>query len=146
MGAVNDQYPEHIPVLRDAFIQALFTDPDGYYVDCTFGRGGHSRELFSLLSEKGRLLAIDRDPESIAEGERLAQEDSRFSIVHSDFACLGEELDERGWLQVTGIGFDLGVSSPQVDNAQRGFSFQKDGPLDMRMDTSAGQPLSQLLS
>ena len=141
----DKSYAEHVPVLRDAFINALLTDPDGYYVDCTFGRGGHSRELLAKLSENGRLLAIDRDPEAIAEGERLAEEDGRFSIVHSDFARLGETLDEKGWHQVTGIGFDLGVSSPQVDNAERGFSFQKSGPLDMRMDSSAGQPLSQML-
>jgi len=141
----DKQYAEHTPVLRDAFIEALFTDPEGYYVDCTFGRGGHSRELLARLSENGRLLAIDRDPEAIAEGERLAEEDVRFSIIHADFARLGKALDDKGWHQVTGIGFDLGVSSPQVDNAERGFSFQKDGPLDMRMDSSAGQPLSQML-
>lgn len=141
----DKRYAEHIPVLRDAFIDALFSDADGCYVDCTFGRGGHSRELLARLSEKGQLLAIDRDPEAIAEGERLAAEDARFSIVHSDFARLGDTLDAMGWSQVSGIGFDLGVSSPQVDNAERGFSFQKDGPLDMRMDSSSGQPLSRLL-
>ena len=144
MGEIN-QYPEHIPVLRDAFVEAIVTDPDGSYVDCTFGRGGHSRELLARLSEKGRLLAFDRDPEAVAEGERLARQDSRFAIAHADFAQLGEILDERGWSQVNGIGFDLGVSSPQVDNAERGFSFQKNGPLDMRMDVDSGKPLSQLL-
>jgi len=141
----DHDYPEHIPVLRDAFIEALFTDPDGFYVDCTFGRGGHSRELLARLSEKGRLLAFDRDPEAIAEGEKLAQQDARFSIVHADFAQLGGILDERGLLQVTGVGFDLGVSSPQVDNAERGFSFKNAGPLDMRMDLNSGKPLSQML-
>jgi len=141
----DKRYAEHIPVLRDAFIEALFTDPDGDYVDCTFGRGGHSRELLARLSAKGRLLAIDRDPEAIAEGERLAEEDSRFCIVHADFARLGETLDAKGWSEVSGIGFDLGVSSPQVDSAERGFSFQKDGPLDMRMDSSSGLPLSRML-
>ena len=141
----TEQYPEHIPVLRDAFIEALITDPDGQYVDCTFGRGGHSRELLARLSEKGRLLAFDRDPEAVAAGESLAQQDTRFAIVHADFAQLGDILDERGWHQVSGIGFDLGVSSPQVDNAERGFSFQQDGPLDMRMDLNSGQPLSQKL-
>ncbi|ATX82696.1 16S rRNA (cytosine1402-N4)-methyltransferase [Mariprofundus ferrinatatus] len=142
----DNRYAEHIPVLRDDFIEALFTDPDGCYVDCTFGRGGHSRELLARLSEKGRLLAIDRDLEAVAEGERLAAEDARFTIVHADFASLGETLDELGWLQVSGIGFDLGVSSPQVDSAERGFSFQKSGPLDMRMDLSSGQPLSVKLA
>ncbi|PIP03143.1 MAG: 16S rRNA (cytosine(1402)-N(4))-methyltransferase RsmH [Zetaproteobacteria bacterium CG12_big_fil_rev_8_21_14_0_65_54_13] len=141
----HNAYAEHVPVLRDEFVEAIFSDPDGRYVDCTFGRGGHSRELLSRLSENGRLLALDRDPEAIAAGEILAQQDSRFTIVHTDFAKLGETLDSRDWLQVTGIGFDLGVSSPQVDQAQRGFSFRQDGPLDMRMDTSSGQPLSRML-
>lgn len=114
-------------------------------MDCTFGRGGHSRQLLAGLSGRGRLLALDRDPEAVSEGERLAAEDSRFSIVHSGFIRLGEVLDDLGWKQVSGIGFDLGVSSPQVDNAERGFSFQRPGPLDMRMDSSSGQPLSQML-
>jgi len=141
----NEQYPDHIPVLRDAFIDAMLSDPDGYYVDCTFGRGGHSRALLERLSAKGRLLAFDRDPEAVAAGEKLAGEDARFSIRYSDFAQLGDGLEREGWNQVTGIGFDLGVSSPQVDNAARGFSFRHDGPLDMRMDTESGQPLSQML-
>jgi 16S rRNA (cytosine1402-N4)-methyltransferase len=141
----NEPYPEHIPVLRDAFIDAIFSDPDGHYIDCTFGRGGHSRALLARLSDKGRLLALDRDPEAVAAGEKLAHEDSRFSIRHSDFAQLDTSLESEGWSQVTGIGFDLGVSSPQVDNAARGFSFRHDGPLDMRMDTASGQPLSRML-
>jgi len=141
-----DHYPEHIPVLRDAFVDALFSDPDGCYVDCTFGRGGHSRALLARLSDKGRLLAIDRDPEAVAAGEALAKEDARFTIRHSDFAQLENSLANEGWEQVTGIGFDLGVSSPQVDNAARGFSFRQDGPLDMRMDTASGLPLSSMLA
>jgi len=145
VGAV-EQYPEHIPVLRDAFVDAMFSDPDGCYVDCTFGRGGHSRALLARLSNKGRLLAFDRDPEAIAAGKRLAREDSRFSILHSDFARIEAGLESEGWQQVSGIGFDLGVSSPQVDNAARGFSFRQDGPLDMRMDPENGQPLSQMLA
>ncbi len=141
----NALYPEHIPVLRDAFIDAILSDPEGHYVDCTFGRGGHSRALLARLSDKGRLLALDRDPEAVAAGEALAHEDARFSIRHSDFAQLDQTLESEGWSQVTGIGFDLGVSSPQVDNAARGFSFRHDGPLDMRMDTASGQPLGQML-
>ncbi len=140
------QYPGHIPVLRDVFVDALFSDPDGCYVDCTFGRGGHSQALLERLSENGRLLALDRDPEAVAAGEVLAQRDVRFTIRHCDFAQLGEALEREGWDQVTGIGFDLGVSSPQVDNAARGFSFRSDGPLDMRMDTEHGEPLSALLA
>ncbi|MBL4774660.1 MAG: 16S rRNA (cytosine(1402)-N(4))-methyltransferase RsmH [Mariprofundus sp.] len=138
-------YPEHIPVLREAFIDAIFSDPDGCYIDCTFGRGGHSRALLERLSSRGRLLALDRDPEAVAAGKELARKDSRFSIRHSDFAQLGAALAEQAWHTVNGIGFDLGVSSPQVDHAQRGFSFRHDGPLDMRMDTDNGQPLSRML-
>ncbi|MDQ6959891.1 MAG: 16S rRNA (cytosine(1402)-N(4))-methyltransferase RsmH, partial [Mariprofundaceae bacterium] len=143
--APNAQYPEHIPVLRDAFIDAILSDPDGRYIDCTFGRGGHSRAWLARLSSKGRLLAFDRDSEAVAAGKTLAKEDARFTICHCDFAQLGERLAREGWNQVTGIGFDLGVSSPQVDNAARGFSFRQDGPLDMRMDIEHGQPLSQML-
>jgi len=142
---IRSQYPDHIPVLRDAFVNAVLSDPDGCYVDCTFGRGGHSRALLARLSDKGRLLGFDRDSEAVAAGEKLADEDARFSICHSDFAQLGDRLEDEGWDQVTGIGFDLGVSSPQVDNAARGFSFRHDGPLDMRMDTESGQPLGQML-
>ena len=145
MACDVDAYPDHIPVLRDAFVDAWFTVPDGRYVDCTFGRGGHSRALLSLLSDKGRLLALDRDPEAVAAGERLAKEDSRFSIMHCDFGHLETALEDMGWQQVNGIGFDLGVSSPQVDDAGRGFSFQKDGPLDMRMDPGNGLPLARML-
>jgi len=144
--ATDTQVFDHIPVLRNAFVDAMFSDPDGRYVDCTFGRGGHSRALLDRLSDKGRLLAFDRDPEAVAAGKRLAEEDARFTICHSDFAQLGSRLESEGWNQVTGIGFDLGVSSPQVDNAARGFSFRHDGPLDMRMDTDSGQPLSQMLA
>ena len=141
----SQQQAEHIPVLRNAFVDAIFSDPDGCYVDCTFGRGGHSRDLLARLSEKGRLLAIDRDPEAVAAGEALAHEDARFEIRHCDFAQLAQVLENEGWHQVSGIGFDLGVSSPQVDNAARGFSFRQSGPLDMRMDTEHGQPLSRML-
>jgi len=142
---ITAQYPEHIPVLRHAFIDAIFSDPDGTYIDCTFGRGGHSRILLERLSDKGRLIAFDRDPEAIAEGRKLEQQDVRFTIFHSDFAQLGAILENEECDKVIGIGFDLGVSSPQVDNAERGFSFRHDGPLDMRMDTESGQPLSRML-
>jgi len=141
----STQYPEHIPVLRDAFIDAMLSDPDGHYVDCTFGRGGHSRALLARLSSRGRLLALDRDSDAIAAGRELEQQDMRFTICHSDFAQLSAALEQEAWDKVSGIGFDLGVSSPQVDNAERGFSFRYDGPLDMRMDTENGQPLSYML-
>ncbi len=141
-----DIYPEHIPVLRDAFADALLVDPDGLYVDCTFGRGGHSRALLKRLSPRGRLLALDRDPQAIAEGRRLEAEDERFTVLRCDFGHLDEAFDRMGWTLVNGIGFDLGVSSPQVDDASRGFSFQKDGPLDMRMDPESGLPLERMLA
>ena len=122
-------------------MDGLCTVNDGRYVDATFGRGGHARALLSRLSEKGRLLGLDRDPQAIVEGARLAAEDARFSIQHRPFADLGAALDEMGWGGVNGIGFDLGVSSPQLDDASRGFAFGKDGPLDMRMDASSGATL-----
>jgi len=135
----------HIPVLLDAFVGALCINPDGRYVDATFGRGGHAKALLARLSGKGRILALDRDPQAVAEGKRLAAADSRFYIRHRPFADLGMALDDMGWDRVHGIGFDLGVSSPQLDHASRGFSFSKDGPLDMRMDTGNGKTLAQLL-
>jgi len=140
-----DRALAHIPVLQDRFAASIVSDPDGLYVDCTFGRGGHSRSMLARLSERGRLLGLDRDPEAVAEGERLSIEDARFTMAHADFARLEEVLDRMGWGEVNGIGFDLGISSPQVDDPRRGFSFQQAGPLDMRMDPSAGQPLSRLL-
>ncbi|MFQ5581222.1 MAG: 16S rRNA (cytosine(1402)-N(4))-methyltransferase RsmH [Mariprofundaceae bacterium] len=135
----------HIPVLLHEFTDALCIDPDGYYVDATFGRGGHARALLERLSPNGRILALDRDPEAVAAGQALARQDARFCIEHADFASLETALEHQEWQHVTGIGFDLGISSPQVDDAGRGFSFQHDGPLDMRMNPKTGQPLSRLL-
>ncbi len=143
-----DTYVEvhtHTPVLLDAFVGALCTDPDGCYVDATFGRGGHAQGLLARLSGKGRLLALDRDTQAIVEGERLAAADARFCIRHRPFADLDMALDDAEWDTVHGVGFDLGVSSPQLDHADRGFSFRKDGPLDMRMDVSGGETLAQCL-
>ncbi len=135
----------HAPVLLTPFIDALCTSPDGRYVDATFGRGGHARALLEKLSPSGRLLALDRDPDAVREGQRLAAQDERFCVRHCAFAELDAALDETGWDKVHGIGFDLGVSSPQLDDAERGFSFSRDGPLDMRMDTGHGQPLCERL-
>ncbi|MDQ6957017.1 MAG: 16S rRNA (cytosine(1402)-N(4))-methyltransferase RsmH, partial [Mariprofundaceae bacterium] len=136
---------EHTPVLASSFIDALLTDPDGHYVDATFGRGGHARMLLERLSDKGHLLALDRDPQAIKTANTLAKEDSRFQIIHSDFAGLQDAISKAGEPNICGIGFDLGVSSPQLDQAERGFSFQHDGPLDMRMNPDAGQPVSERL-
>ena len=126
---------EHTTVLLHEAIDALVTDPDGFYVDGTFGRGGHTAELLSRLSSKGRVLAIDKDPQAIEAGRQRFADDSRLTIVHGSFADMGEWVEGRA---ITGVLVDLGVSSPQLDQAERGFSFMRDGPLDMRMDTSSG--------
>ncbi len=126
-------------------MDALCINPGGRYVDATFGRGGHARALLSRLSAAGRLLGLDRDPQAVAEGERLAAKDKRFRILHRPFADLDAVLDETGWKDADGIGFDLGVSSPQLDDPRRGFSFTGDGPLDMRMDAGSGKTLAQRL-
>ena len=135
----------HAPVLCKPFVDLLCRNRDGRYVDATFGRGGHSRRILERLSAHGRLLGLDRDPEAIREGERLAAQDERFCIRHCAFADLDAALAALDWGEVDGIGFDLGVSSPQLDDAKRGFSFSHDGPLDMRMDASLGQPLAERL-
>ena len=136
----------HISVLLDEAITGLAINPDGIYIDCTFGRGGHSGLILSQLSDNGQLIAIDRDPTAIKAAEKFA-EDSRFSIEHYGFAeleAIAEKLDLKG--KIDGVLMDLGVSSPQLDEAERGFSFMKDGPLDMRMDTSKGQTAAQWLA
>lgn len=128
----------HISVLLEECMDGLAIDPDGLYVDATFGRGGHSGRILEQLSEHGRLIAFDRDPQAIAAAERFA-DDPRFSIIHQPFSELENELTARGLAgQVNGVLMDLGVSSPQLDDASRGFSFLRDGPLDMRMDTTRG--------
>ncbi|WP_251358015.1 16S rRNA (cytosine(1402)-N(4))-methyltransferase RsmH [Kangiella sp. TOML190] len=112
---------------------------DGIFIDCTFGRGGHSKELLSRLSDSAQLLAFDKDPQAIKVAQQLAQQDPRFSIVHESFSQLEQEVKERGWVgEISGVLMDLGVSSPQLDQAERGFSFMQDGPLDMRMNSSQG--------
>ena len=136
----------HITVLLHEAIDALAIKPDGCYVDGTFGRGGHSRLILQSLNEDGRLIGIDKDPLAIAAGEALRKEDGRFEIAHGSFADLPDVLLARGVQAVDGILLDLGVSSPQLDDAGRGFSFQKDGPLDMRMDTSAGESAAQWIN
>jgi 16S rRNA (cytosine1402-N4)-methyltransferase len=131
---------EHIPVLVDAVLEALAPAADGFYVDATFGRGGHTARLLQALGREGSVLALDRDPEAIAFGRTRFKDEMRLEIVHAAFAGLRQVVREhaRG-RPVRGVLFDLGVSSPQLDEAARGFSFQGDGPLDMRMDTSCGE-------
>ena len=125
----------HKPVLFDEVIKGLAIRPDGIYVDGTFGRGGHSFGLLQRLGISGRLMAMDKDPEAVAIGNEDPFCDSRFSIVHDTFGNLGKAVKNRGWHgKVNGILLDLGVSSSQLDDAKRGFSFKKDGPLDMRMN------------
>ncbi|NLR75054.1 16S rRNA (cytosine(1402)-N(4))-methyltransferase RsmH [Leeia aquatica] len=126
----------HVTVLLEEAVTALSVHPDGIYVDGTFGRGGHSRRILQQLGPQGRLIALDRDPQAIAAAASI--DDPRFTIVHTAFAELADVLAQQGIAQVDGILLDLGVSSPQLDEAERGFSFRFDAPLDMRMDNSRG--------
>ena len=131
---------QHTTVLLNEAIEALITRPDATYVDATFGRGGHSRLLLSKLGPRGRLIAFDKDPEAIAEASRI--QDPRFSIRHEGFRAIAEMPPAS----VAGVLMDLGVSSPQIDNPARGFSFRGDGPLDMRMDPTRGQSVAEWLA
>jgi len=129
----------HTSVLLSESLDALNIKTSGVYLDGTFGRGGHSSELLKLLSADARLVAVDRDATAIDYGKTLLEGDDRVEFVHSDFARLQEEVELQGMpKKYDGILFDLGVSSPQLDEADRGFSFMRDGPLDMRMDSSKG--------
>ena len=132
-----EQTFSHVTVMLHEAVDALAIKPDGIYVDGTFGRGGHSRLILSKLGPNGRLLAIDRDPLAIAEAQRI--DDPRFEMIPGAFSGLVGYLAERDLVgKIDGLLLDLGVSSPQLDDAERGFSFQKDGPLDMRMDPTSG--------
>ncbi|MEY4317300.1 MAG: hypothetical protein RI902_1108 [Pseudomonadota bacterium] len=131
---------QHTTVLLSEAVDALDIQPDGTYVDATFGRGGHTRLVLSKLSSHGRLIAFDKDPEAIQAAQQI--DDPRFSIRHQGFA----DLDELPAASVDGVLMDLGVSSPQIDNPARGFSFRFEGPLDMRMDTTRGQSVAEWLA
>lgn len=134
----------HITVLLDEAVEALAVRADGCYLDGTFGRGGHSRLILEQLGADGHLLGFDKDPLAIATGQALAAEDGRFVVVQRSFAELGDELARRDLHgKVSGILLDLGVSSPQLDDAERGFSFMHDGPLDMRMNPAEGISAAQ---
>jgi 16S rRNA (cytosine1402-N4)-methyltransferase len=138
----------HRSVLLDQAVDFLVVQPEGRFIDGTFGRGGHSRLILERLAAGGRLLGIDKDPEAVRFGEALAAEDGRFVIYHESFAGMENAALAQGWEpgSLHGVLLDLGVSSPQLDDPQRGFSFMSDGPLDMRMDTSRGPSAAEWLN
>ncbi|NCF20090.1 MAG: 16S rRNA (cytosine(1402)-N(4))-methyltransferase RsmH [Haliea sp.] len=136
----------HQTVLLREAVDALVTNPAGFYVDGTFGRGGHSRQILSRLDARGRVLGVDKDPLACETAQALAEGDARFEFYHGSFAQLPRQLRRMGIDAVDGILLDLGVSSPQLDDGERGFSFLQDGPLDMRMDSSAGETAAEWLS
>lgn len=134
----------HVTVLLHEAVEALAIKPDGIYVDGTFGRGGHSRLILSRLGEQGRLIAFDKDPVAVLSGETI--KDKRFCIRHGGFSKMQRMLQEMGMTKIDGVLLDLGVSSPQLEEVSRGFSFRSGGPLDMRMDTSSGQTAAEWLA
>ena len=134
----------HQSVLLQQAVDALVTDRDGIYIDGTFGRGGHSREILKHLNDAGTLLVVDKDPEAISVAEQLEQQDPRVNVAHCSFAEIADLAGTKGVAGVvSGVLLDLGVSSPQLDDAERGFSFSKDGPLDMRMNNAEGITAAQ---
>ena len=139
---------QHLSVLLPEAVDALVTDADGLYVDGTFGRGGHARAILERLSAQGRLIASDRDPAAIASAgaDAAFAADPRFTIEHTAFSTMVATLAARGIAHVSGVLLDLGVSSPQIDDPERGFSFRFDGPLDMRMDTTRGESAAEFLA
>lgn len=144
MEQVTYSDPSHFTVLLNEAVDGLAIKPNGIYIDGTFGRGGHSRRILSLLGEHGHLIAIDRDPQAIAAAQSI--QDPRFSIEHHNFSEINEICEKYQLIgKIDGILLDLGVSSPQLDQAERGFSFMQDGPLDMRMDTTKGLSAAQWL-
>ncbi len=147
MGKVDsDEGSSHIPVLLDEVLENLVGSTTGTYVDATFGRGGHSRALLSRLQPEARLVVIDRDPAAIADANTLAAADMRVTVCQARFSSLAAVLAEHAVQDVQGVLMDLGVSSPQLDAAARGFSFLKDGPLDMRMDPESGESAADWLN
>lgn len=137
----------HKPVLLDEVIEALNIRADGFYIDATFGRGGHSREIIKRLGPKGRLLAFDKDPDAINSIDNDLFQDTRFKIIKDSFAMLKQHVKQHEFkAQIAGVLFDFGVSSPQLDDAERGFSFRFDAPLDMRMNPEEGQSVADWLN
>ncbi len=135
---------QHLTVLLREAVEALAIKPAGVYVDATFGRGGHSREILGRLGPQGRLLALDRDPRAIAAAAAI--DDARLQVVHRSFGEVAEAVGEAGFGKVDGVLMDIGVSSPQLDEGERGFSFRFDAPLDMRMDTTQGETAAEWLA
>ena len=136
----------HVPVLLGPVLKGLNVKQDGIYIDGTFGRGGHSSAILAALNKEGRLIAIDRDPQAIASAASVLTNDPRLTLIRSDFAKLATRINEQGLTgRVNGLLLDLGVSSPQLDEADRGFSFLRDGPLDMRMDPDSGISAAEFL-
>ena len=143
----NAEQAAHTTVFLHEAVDALVTDIDGFYVDGTFGRGGHAAELLGRLSGQGSVLAIDKDPQAISAGQERFAEDPRLQLFHGSFADLQNVAAEMGKTgDISGVLLDLGVSSPQLDQAERGFSFMRDGPLDMRMDTSRGMSAAEWIA
>lgn len=143
---MNDSVPlyTHRTVLLEEAVDGLAVKPSGTYIDCTFGRGGHSRLILERLGPAGRLIALDKDAEAVAAARSL-ENDRRFSMVHAGFAHLSAVLAQKNMNAVDGVLMDLGISSPQIDDPARGFSFRREGPLDMRMDTSKGITAAEFL-
>lgn len=145
MAAMGEDRAHHA-VLLNAAVDALVIKPDGRYFDGTFGRGGHSQQILKQLGENGQLTGIDKDPTAIKAGEAMAAADRRFHIQHGSFAEIAQFTENLGWQGVTGVLLDLGVSSPQLDDADRGFSFMRNGPLDMRMNPQQAPSAAQWLN
>jgi 16S rRNA (cytosine1402-N4)-methyltransferase len=139
--------PSHVPVLLDEVMQALNVQPEGVYVDATYGRGGHSGAILARLGREGRLIAMDRDPQAASDASRRFGSDERFRFRPGPFSMLGQVVASENLVgKVDGVLFDLGVSSPQLDQPARGFSFRQDGPLDMRMDNTTGESAAHWLN
>ena len=141
----NAEY-QHITVLLNEAVDALAVREDGIYVDGTFGRGGHSRLILSRLGSQGRLIVFDKDPQAIEAAQKLAEQDGRLTVVHDGFSSFQTTLDKLGIEEIDGALFDLGISSPQIDDGARGFSFRFDAPLDMRMDPTRGMSAAEWIA
>lgn len=135
----------HEAVLKREALEGLVVNESGTYVDCTYGRGGHAEQILERLNENGRMMVIDKDIEAINHANQRFAGDSRVTVMHGSFRHIKSFCEEAGFNEVDGIFIDLGISSPQIDQAERGFSFDRDGPLDMRMDQTRGETVSEWL-